>query len=223
MKLVSMQIALFARDLIGRPDLLMNEINNKLGNIFDSMPTILNLPPEVPAEIPLAQIRSKDNVYALNISRSRIDLVISPVFHEDKTPQEEYKQYKPLVDKYYKTAMKSVALNRVGIIYTLFEPAESNVQVIYDKYLKEQYRSDIMEVTIHTNSQVMNQGVVYNNIRNVQAGIIHVGQEEHKGVVIQLDTNNVPSKEVILPAEAIANILSHAAAKLKPKAVKELI
>ena len=58
--------------------------------IFDSMPTILNLPPEVPAEIPLAQIRSKDNVYALNISRSRIDLIISPAFHEDKTPQEEY-------------------------------------------------------------------------------------------------------------------------------------
>lgn len=223
MKLISMQIALFAQDLIPRPDLLMNEINDKLGNIFDAMPTILNLPTDVPAEIPLAQIRSKNNVYALNISRGRIDLIISPIFTEDKTPQEMFKQYKPTLEKYYKTAMKSVPIKRIGIIYTLFEPSETNVQAVYEKYLKEKYRSDSMEVTVHTNNQTLNQGVVYNNIRNVQAAIIHVGKEDHKGVVIQLDTNNVPSKEVVLSTEMVANVISHAAAKLKPSAVKELI
>ncbi|MBO5169695.1 MAG: hypothetical protein J6B70_02995 [Oscillospiraceae bacterium] len=223
MKLISMQIALFAQDLISRPDLLMNEINDKLGNIFDTMPTILNLPADVPAEIPLAQIRSKDGVYALNISRGRIDLIITPSFQEDKTPQDMFKQYKPIVDKYYKTSMKSVPIKRIGIIFTLFEPSNTNVQVIYEKYLKEKYRSDSMEVTVHTNNQILNLGVVYNNIRNVQAAVIHVGKEDHTGVVIQLDTNNVPSKEVTLTSEMVANIISHAAAKLKPSAVKELI
>lgn len=223
MKLISMQIALFAQDLISRPDLLMNEINDKLGNIFDAMPTILNLPADVPAEIPLAQIRSKNNVYALNISRTRIDLIISPIFSEEKTPQEMYKQFKPTVDKYYKTAMKSVPLNRIGIIYTLFEPSESNVQAIFEKYLKEEYRIDSTEVTVRTNNQTLNQGVVYNNIRNVQTAVVHVGKVDHKGVVIQLDTNNVPSAEVVLSTEMVANVISHAAAKLKPNAVKELI
>lgn len=184
---------------------------------------ILNLPDDVPAEIPLAQTRSKDNIYALNISRGRIDLIITPIFAEDKTPQEMFKQFKPTVDKYYKTAMKSVPIKRVGIIYTLFEPVETNVQAIFEKYLKEEYRSDSMEVTVHTNSQTLNQGVVYNNIRNVQAAVVHVGEQEHKGVVIQLDTNNVPTKEVVLTPEMVAKVISHAAAKLKPNAVKELI
>lgn len=223
MKLISMQIALFAQDLIPRPDLLMNEINDKLGNIFDTMPTILNLPADVPAEIPLAQTRSKNNVYALNISRSRIDLIISPIFAEEKTPQEMFKQFKPTVDKYYKTAMKSVPLNRIGIIFTLFEPSESNVQAIFEKYLKEEYRIDSTEVTVRTNNQTLNQGVVYNNIRNVQTAVVHVGKVDHKGIVIQLDTNNVPSTEIVLSTEMVANVISHAAAKLKPHAVKELI
>ena len=179
MKLISMQIALFAQDLISRPDLLMNEINEKLGNIFDAMPTILNLPADVPAEIPLAQIRSKNNVYALNISRTRIDLIISPIFSEEKTPQEMYKQFKPTVDKYYKTAMKSVPLNRIGIIYTLFEPSESNVQAIFEKYLKEEYRIDSTEVTVRTNNQTLNQGVVYNNIRNVQTAVVHMPRTDY--------------------------------------------
>ena len=223
MKLISIQIALFAQDLISRPDLLMNEINEKLGNVFDSMPTILNLPADVPAEIPLAQIRSKNNVYALNISRGRIDLIISPIFAEDKTPQEMFKQYKPTVEKYYKTAMRAVPINRIGIIFTLFEPIEANVQAVYEKYLKEKYRPDSMEVTVHTNSQTLNQGVVYNNLRNVQAAVVHVGNQDHKGVVIQLDTNNVPSEKVVLSTEMVANVIAHAAAKLKAGAIKELI
>lgn len=223
MKLISMQVALFAQDLVPRPDLLMNEINGKLGNVLDAMPTILNLPSDVPPEIPLAQIHSKDNVFALNISRGRIDLVISPSFQENMSPQDMFKRFKPTIDKYYKTAMQSVPINRIGIIFTLFEPSNSNVRTVFEKYLTERYRPENMEVMIRTNTQTLNQGIVYNNIRNVQAAVVHVGNQEHTGVIIQLDTNNVPSREAVLSTEMVASVISQAAAKLKPNAIKELI
>ena len=36
MKLISCQVALFAMEKIKRPDLLLNEINAKLSNLFDA-------------------------------------------------------------------------------------------------------------------------------------------------------------------------------------------
>lgn len=77
MKLISMQVALFTIDLISRPDLLFNNINGRLGNIFDSMPMILDLPLDVPAEIPVVQAKSSNDVFAMNVSRKRIDLFIN--------------------------------------------------------------------------------------------------------------------------------------------------
>lgn len=53
MKLISCQVTLFAMDKIKRPDLLLNEINVKLSNLFDDMPMILNLPEDIPDEIPV--------------------------------------------------------------------------------------------------------------------------------------------------------------------------
>ena len=65
MKLISIQIALFSAEQVFRPDLLMNAINEKLGNILDDMPTILNIPVDVPADIPIVQAKSQNKIYAL--------------------------------------------------------------------------------------------------------------------------------------------------------------
>lgn len=222
MKLVSIQIALFTSDLIGRPDLLMNEINERLGGVFDAMPTILNLPPDVPAEIPLAQIRSNDNIYALNVSRSRTDLIISPHYSDDKVPSDSFKTFKPLIEKFYRATASSHSIKRVGVIFTLFEAAEENVKIIYEKYLKEKWVAGNAEITIRTNQQTMSKGIIYNNIRNIQAADLHVEKETHKGVIIQLDTNNVPTNDA-LSLETIAAIVSYANNKLKAGVVKELI
>lgn len=222
MKLVSMQIALFSSELIARPDLLMNEVNDRLGKIFDAMPMILNLPPDVPAEIPLAQIKSTDNIYALNIARNRTDFIISPNYQEDRLPHDAYKQYKAVIEKFYKAIVGSIAVKRVGVIFTLFEAAEDNVRPIYDKYLKENFPAGAAEAMIRTNQQTMNKGIVYNNIRNVQSANLHVGKDLYKGVIIQLDTNNVPTDEVI-PVDTVAAVVAYASNKLKVGTVKELI
>lgn len=79
MKVISIQIALFFKDLVSRPDYLAEQINKKLGNIFDAMPICIDLPLEAPAEIPVVQRKSTTVPHSLNISRNRSDLTLYPM------------------------------------------------------------------------------------------------------------------------------------------------
>lgn len=83
MKLLSIQVALFLLNQISRPDLLMNTINEKIGNILDEMPNILNIPIDVPVDVPIAQVKSSDKVFGLNVSRNRVDLFINPNYSRE--------------------------------------------------------------------------------------------------------------------------------------------
>lgn len=223
MKLLSMQIALFTGGLIGRPDLVMSEINAKLGSVFDTMPNILNLPPEIPAEIPLVQTKSSDGIYSLNVSRNRIDLIVSPQYEKANTPLEMFKEYKYSIDKYCKAALNITDLVRIGIIITLFQESEENTRAVYEKYLNIPFSSDCVEINFRTNHQSISKGIVYNNIKTVEAGELHVENMVYKGVIIQLDTNNVPENGVTISTEMINSLLVQVSGKIKPSALKELI
>lgn len=223
MKLISVQIALFSQETISRPDLVMNDINQKENGIFDDIPTIINLPPDILAEIPIAQIKSKTGMYNLNVSRNRVDLIVNADFSNNNSPFEIFKSYKPIIDKFYKAVNAAMAVIRIGIIMTLFEPTGNNVKVVYDKYSKETYSRDCTEVTYRINKQNVVKGHVINNIRNIEATDLHFGSDVHKGIIIQLDTNNVPDQNKPITAELTSTLLTQAINKIKDSAVKELI
>lgn len=226
MKLISTQIALFTKDLIERPDLVMNNINEGLNGIMDSMPNIQNLPIDL-LDIPLAQINSKDNKFALNVARNRVDLFVNSDFHDDKTPNESFKLNEDIIKKYCKTVKNNNDILRVGVIFTLFKLTAENIQEIYQKYIKIPYCVNDTEIGIRSNKQTLIKKRVYNNILNVNAGNLHIknddsSTEEYKGIIFQLDFNNAPNDD-ILTIEEIYEILSNAMSKLTPKALKELI
>ena len=79
MRVVQIQVALFLSDIISRPDLLAEEINQKLGNRFDARPQCVALPIDAPAEIPVVTRRSTTLPHQLNVSHKRCDLLISPL------------------------------------------------------------------------------------------------------------------------------------------------
>ena len=78
MKCVSLQVALFWKERLERPDTFANRINERLDNIFDAMPQIINLPADVPVDIPVVQMTSTTKSIQLNVSRNRCDLLINP-------------------------------------------------------------------------------------------------------------------------------------------------
>lgn len=223
MKLLSIQTALFSEELIGRPDLLMTEVNSKLGSVFDAMPNIINLPPVVPADIPIVQTKSTNEIYALNVSRNRIDLIISPPYERENTPSEFFKEYKPVIEKYSKAVLNSINLIRIGVILTLFQDSDDNTKTIYDKYLSVPYSTNCVEINLRMNKQNLHKGIVYNNIAIVEAGELNVGDIAHKGIIIQLDTNNAPETDKRINYEIVSTALTQVAGKIKPMALKELI
>ena len=223
MKLLSLQMAIFAEDTITRPDTLFNEVNENMGGIVDDMPTILNLPPELPAELPIVQAKSTDGRLKINVSRSRIDLIIQFSFESEQSPLDTFNSQKNLIQKFYKGVLNAITVIRTGLIMTMFNPQTNNVKAIFEKYFAEKYVTKFVEASMRTNKQNMRRSVVYNNIRSVEAGTIAVGPENVSGVLFQYDINNVLEQGKRINEDVISYILSQGAACLSPDSVKEMI
>lgn len=223
MRLIAIQVALFTNSLISRPDLTLSEINKNLDNIFDTMPTILNLPLDAPVDIPLVQAKSSNDEYALNISRTRIDLIINLSFENDTQPIDALKNYKTLLKKYCKTVIESNELNRIGVILTLFKEIEENAKAINVKYFKDTFVSGTTESSMRVNIQQLSKGMVINNIKEVRTDVLTVKNVNHKGVALVLDTNNMPVIGKNIDIERINDIIKRASAKITVEKVKELI
>ena len=223
MKLLSVQMAIFSEESISRPDLLFNEVNEKLGGLINDMPTILNLPPDIPAEIPVVQAKSTDGRINLNVSRSRIDLIANFIYVSEQSPLEALNSQKETIQKFYKSVLNSITANRTGFILTLFEPSTNNVKSVFEKYFSEKYTSKFVEASTRVNKQNMRKSVVYNNIRSVEAATITVGAENIPGVLFQLDINNALEPGKRINEDIVSYVVSQGVSNLSPEAVKEMI
>lgn len=223
MKLLSVQMAIFAEEAIGRPDLLFNEVNEKLGGIMNDMPTILNLPPDIPAEIPVVQSKSTDGRVNLNVSRSRIDLIANFTYESEQTPLDALNSQKETIQKFYKSVLNSMAATRTGLILTLFEPSVNNVKSVFEKYFSEKYSARFVEASIRVNRQNMRKSMVYNNIRSVEAATITVGSENISGVLFQLDINNALEHGKRINTDIASYVVSQGVANLSSESVEEMI
>lgn len=223
MKLLSVQMAIFSEESISRPDLLFNEVNEKLGGLINDMPTILNLPPDIPAEIPVVQAKSTDGRINLNVSRSRIDLIANFIYESEQSPLEALNSQKETIQKFYKSVLNSITANRTGFILTLFESSTNNVKSVFEKYFSEKYTSKFVEASTRVNKQNMRKSVVYNNIRSVEAATITVGAENIPGVLFQLDINNALEPGKRINEDIVSYVVSQGVSNLSPEAVKEMI
>lgn len=114
------QLAIFFTNTITRPDQFLSKLNESSGNIFDSMPQIIPLPPEIPPEIPRVSSTSASGIYSINISLSRMDITMNMV----DSPLKEGDAISDFILKaklIIKNIPSDVQLNRIGIIGSYFE------------------------------------------------------------------------------------------------------
>lgn len=228
MKLITTQVALFSKDLISRPDKMKDEIEQKMGgSIFDAMPLILNLPVDAPSDLPIVQAKSVSGRYALNISRMRIDYIVNPDYESNDDPLTAFNTYRSSVERFCKAVTSQTEISRIGIVFTLFENNADSVRAIYDRYLKTNCNAKCIEVTVRFNVQKQVKGLLLNNIRVIEAGNLHIDRngtgEDKKGVIIQLDTNNVPSIQNKLTNDNIATVIMSAIKNLDPNEIREMV
>jgi hypothetical protein len=70
----NIQSVLFIENFAFRNKLgIASRINQVVNNLFDGDPTMLDLPPDAPPEIPRIQLKDSKPIYSLNFSPTRID------------------------------------------------------------------------------------------------------------------------------------------------------
>lgn len=128
---VNLQVAVFFNNIVSRPDQLGNRMNAQMGNLFDAIPNTINLPPDVPDEIPLMQMSSTTSGNRLNVSRGRIDLFTSADPLEQVNLNRFIEMQEALVFSYFQALQnEKVVCNRLGLILTAFEESASAIEEI---------------------------------------------------------------------------------------------
>lgn len=220
-KIISLQFALFFRDVVERPDTAFSDINKNMLNIFDAIPTTLPIPPQLPNDVPVISMRSLNNEYVCNIARSRVDIIRQRT-DDNKTNQELLKDFNSKVLGFAKYILGKQATIRFGLIARFFHHDDKPVDTIREKFLKIDV-SNVSELSIRYNRNGESHGYRINDIVDVAAAEAVLGGVASKGIFILRDINNVPIVDKPLTTETLFNISESYARLLGDDKVEELI
>lgn len=189
MELVSIQIALFLKETLRRPDLYYNEINKEMGGIFDAIPTIIPLPDNAPLEIPVVQMFSIDGKYKLNIARGRIDFFCLSQTLTNSFKAITMQEVHGLVERFYKSILRSKQLYRVGYVFTAFHEDNDAVRTIARKYFSGEEFYRCSELSLYRNLPITIEKKKINCLLKVSSGNVTKGQTDYPGIIIEQDIN----------------------------------
>lgn len=208
MKVITIQIALFFKDIISRPDLLAEDINKKMGGIFDAMPTCIDLPLDAPAEIPVVQRKSTRLPHVLNVSRNRCDLILTPLVENSYLSVVEARYGNEILE-YIKAAMQGNEIVRTGIIYTVFQADKKPCEHISNKYFGGLIKGG-SELSFRVNKVSNVKGIDINCVLNITNAIAETNGQEEEGILYIRDINSVVNvTNAPLTFKQLNNICKH--------------
>lgn len=222
MKVLKIQIALFLKDFINRPDLLAEHINDRMGNLFDAMPMCLDLPLDAPAEIPVVTRKSTRLPHVLNVSRNRCDLILTPNIENSSLSVIEAR-YSDEIDTFIKATLVNNSLLRIGVVYTVFEEKVKPCDVISQKYFGGSIKGE-SELSFRVNKVTNIKGIEVNNVFNVSNATAETNGETREGILYIRDINNVVGvANTPLTSKQITSILKHSYFSLDDQVFGEAI
>ncbi len=220
MKTINLQTAIFLGSHILRPDKIYTEIDKHLGGPFTAVPTIIPIPQDAPAEIPVVQMSDNKNLFNCNIARSRIDLFLNNLNQTSDNESNIVKYFN--LSKRLATYVISInTMTRIGLVSNSFLETIDPVQLVSNKYLLEKDNMD--ELTIRFNKRKTAFSMVFNDIYDISSNSITNGGQTKTGILIQRDINSV-----IVPGFAFnklnsVQIIDYFSKELLPESVRRLI
>lgn len=220
LKIISLQFALFFRDIIDRPDIEFSDINVKMMNIFDAVPSIIPIPRELPPEVPLVTQRSESNDYVCNISRSRIDLHFNRT-NEQRSNTELLSDFNAKVLGFINYVLERREISRFGMICRYFYETGEAIKIIREKYFKDSI-GEVSELTLRFNRQHAVQDWNLNDIAEISAAVAVMDQGQKRGIFVQRDINNIPDPRKTLKLDSLTTISRSFSKNLSEKSIEEL-
>lgn len=220
-QIISLQLALFFKDIVNRPDVEFKDINENMFNIFDAVPSILPLPKELPTDVPMITQRSENNQYVCNIARSRIDLIFQRIDGE-KSNAEILKDFNSKVNGFAKYIDKKQDLVRFGLVARYFHEDEKAIETIKNKYFSNLPES-LRELSFRYNRNSEHLKYKINDIVEINTATIKIGGKEQSGILINRDINNIPENGKLFTHKELLGMSEKYAERLSEKDVEELL
>jgi len=208
----NIQSVLFIENFAFRNKLgIASKINNCVSGLFDGDPTMLDIPPNAPPEIP--RILLKDSVpnYSLNFSPIRLDF-----FYNE--PQKPERILDALKDDYFRYLFSIAALvkdeyrltvTRVAIILkTLSETEKSSNLLIHENFLaKRPFFKDTHSLEIHALEKTTMNGYGINRWFRIKTERKEPMGEDNF-LLVEIDVNTLPEKPRDFSLEEIKHFFS---------------
>jgi hypothetical protein len=220
-QITSLQFALFYRDVIVRPDLEFQELNVKMLNIFNGIPSSVNLPQDLPPEIPMLTLRSENNEYICNIARSRIDLHFQRL-NDDDSNEKILSDFNAKVASFSSYILSRRSIVRFGMICRYFHANENCIEVIKEKYFKSNFKGS-SDIGLRFNVKERNENWEINDMVEIAASDAVINDKKISGIFIQRDINNTPEVNKTISPDDLKNISVSLSHLLSQKSVEELI
>ncbi|WP_415906559.1 hypothetical protein ACMXYX_04920 [Neptuniibacter sp. QD72_48] len=187
-RIIGLQFAFFLRDIVNRPDQEFGDLNAQLMNVFDGMPQILPIPPELPAEVPVIMLRSENSIYSCNISRSRIDFFLNRK-NDDVSNLEMLKDFNLKVAGLTKYILDKQEVIRFGMVARYFHSDPNALTTLQNKFFTQAV-DGTCELSLRFNKKSDAFGYKINDIHEISSAKIDQNNHESQGILIQRDINN---------------------------------
>ena len=220
-RIITLQFAFFLKDIVGRPDLEFADLNSNMLNTFNGMPQILPIPKELPTDVPVMILRSDDNEYICNISRSRIDFICKRI-NDSKSNIDLLQDFNLKVAGITKYLLNKQEVIRFGMIARYFFKDNEAVSILQRKYFKNTV-DDAIELSLRYNKKSSEYGYEINDVLEISAVEMVVNNRPEKGILIQRDINNVPNHEKIFNFDTLSKLSQKYAHKIGELEIESLI
>lgn len=220
-KIISLQFALFFRDIVDRPDIEFSDVNANMMNVFDSIPSVMPIPRELPPDVPMVTQRSESNEYVCNIARSRIDLHFQRIANH-RSNAELLNDFNAKVLGFITYVLKKRPIVRFGMICRYFHETPSAIEDIRRKYFVDTIEG-VEELSLRFNRKTKFDDWEINDIVEISAADELTDQGVKQGIFVQRDINNLPKVDVILNEKPLQKISRQYARHLTEQSIEALL
>ena len=193
----NMQCALFIENFAFRNKLrVASRINEAVKNLFDGDPTMLDLPPEAPSQIPRIQLKDSKSNFSLNFSPIRIDFF----YNEPGKPAVTLNSLK---DNYLETFFAIVdlvkeeyrlSISRLAIVVkALAEVEKGSNSFIFETYLNNNpFFKDTYSLEIHSLKKMAVEKYTVNRWFRIKTA--RTQEKQDAGLLAEIDINTLPEE-----------------------------
>ncbi|MGF1903441.1 hypothetical protein [Aliivibrio sifiae] len=220
-KIISLQFAYFLKDIVERPDLEFNCLNSEMLNIFDAMPQMIPVPRELPTDVPLMVLRSSNEQYTCNISRSRIDFIFNRL-DDSKSNNEVLSDFNLKVKGLTQSILSKQEVNRFGLVARYFHQDNSAVHTLRNRFFSK-IVDGAEELSLRFNKPSDSHGYRINDIVEINAAELIIDNKATKGILIQRDINNNIKPSSYIEKSVLSEISTKYAVRVSESAIEGLI